>query len=109
MKEFLTLLKKFAKFIYALFFTRDDDLDVLQLLFATIVVVTLMVVWNVSMAAGNDASVKIEGLVTLRWLTGLLVVTAVPKWLIPFVTKQTKLLAPDLKHKEEEPTMPSSF
>jgi hypothetical protein len=109
MQQVLAMLQKLVDFVYALFFTRDDDLDVLQLLFATIVVVTLMVVWNVSMADGNDASVKIEGLVTLRWMTGLLVVTAVPKWLIPFVTKQTKILAPELKPKEEEPPMPSGF
>jgi len=109
MQQVLAMFQKLVDFVYALFFTRDDDLDLLQLLFATIVVVTLMVVWNVSMVDSNDASVKIEGLVTLRWLTGLLVVTAVPKWLIPFVTKQTKILAPELKPKEEEPPMPSGF
>ena len=109
MQQFLALLKKLVDFVYALFFTRDDDLDVLQLLFATIVIVTLFVVWHVSVNDTNNDSVKIEGLVTLRWMTGLLVVTAVPKWLIPFVTKQTKILAPELKPKEEEPIMPSGF
>lgn len=109
MKQVLTLLKKLADFVYALFFTRDDDLDMLQVLFAAIIVVTLMVVWNLSQTSGIDAAVKIEGLVTLRWLTGLLVVTAVPKWLLPFIVKQTKTLAPELKAKEEEPPMPTGF
>lgn len=106
MKSLLTLLQKLTDFIYALFFTRDDDLDVLQLLFATIVIVTLMVVWNVSVADTNEASVKIEGMITLRWLTGLLVVTAVPKWLLPFVVKQSKTIVTSTEKKETDPQLP---
>jgi hypothetical protein len=76
-------IKSFANFIYSLFFTRDDDLDVLQLLFTAIVLVTLLVAWKVTTETGMSDAVKTEGLITLRWLTGLLVVTAVPKWLVP--------------------------
>jgi hypothetical protein len=78
------------EFLYRLWFTRDDDLDILQVLFTAIVIVTLFITWHVATDDSITELVKIEGLVTLRWLTGLLVITAVPKWLIPFVTKQTQ-------------------
>jgi hypothetical protein len=81
-----------SNFLYKLWFTRDDDLDILQLLFAAIIVVTLAITWNVSMATGEDSAVKIEALVTLRWLAGLLVITAVPKWMLPFISSHTKNL-----------------
>lgn len=74
-------------FLYALFFTRDDDLDVLQLLFTSIIIIALLIVWNLTTIAGNSDAVKIESLVTLRWLIGLLVITAVPKWIVPFMAK----------------------
>lgn len=83
MKSILLTIKSFFNFIYSLFFTRDDDLDVLQLLFTAIVVVTLLVAWKVTTETGMSDAIKTEGLITLRWLTGLLVVTAVPKWLVP--------------------------
>lgn len=75
----------FREFFYRLWFTREDDLDALQLLFTVIVIVTLMVTWKVTTVEGMADVVRVEGLITLRWLTGLLVVTAVPKWLVPFV------------------------
>lgn len=87
-------IKGFFTFIYSLFFTRDDDLDVLQLLFAAIVVVTLLVAWKVTTGNGISDAVRTEGLITLRWLTGLLVVTAVPKWLVPaMVQSKTNLMS----------------
>ena len=85
-------MKKFFDFAYALFFTRDDDLDILQVLFASIVVVALIITWYVAIPSGNAENVRIEALVTLRWLAGLLVITAVPKWLVPFISKQTNVL-----------------
>lgn len=88
---------KFKEFLYRLFFTRDDSLDVLQMLFSTIVVVALLVVWGGAVSDVTTESVKIEGLVTLRWLTGLLVITAVPKWLVPFMSKHTKEVGDGLK------------
>lgn len=87
-KETMTL----REFLYRLWFTRDDDLDVLQVLFTIIVVVTLMVTWHVITDVLISDIVKVEGLITLRWLTGLLVITAVPKWLVPFISEQTKTL-----------------
>jgi len=87
MEKVLQVLNKFIHFLYALFFTRDDDLDVLQILFAAIVVVSLFAVWHISVGSSDNDAVKIEALVTLRWLAGLLVVTAVPKWLVPMVVK----------------------
>lgn len=78
------------QFLYRLWFTRDDDLDALQVLFALIIIVTLAIVWHATILAGNADLVKIESLVTLRWLAGLLVITAVPKWLVPFVASQVK-------------------
>lgn len=78
------------QFLYRLWFTRDDDLDALQILFALIIMVTLAIVWYITIIAGNTDPVKIESLVTLRWLAGLLVITAVPKWLVPFVASQLK-------------------
>lgn len=70
--------------LYRLLFTRDDDLDLLQVLFLVIVSVTLAIVWRLAMP-GTAEAVVIEGLVTLRWLVGLLVVTAVPKWMAPML------------------------
>jgi hypothetical protein len=69
-------------FLYRLLFTRDDDLDLLQAMYLVLVVVTLRVVWRLT-APGTPDAVMIEGIVTLRWMVGLLVLTAVPKWLVP--------------------------
>ena len=69
-------------FLHRLLFTRDDDLDLLQVLFLLIVGVTLAIVWRLARPGTPDA-VVIEGIVTLRWMVGLLVLTAVPKWLVP--------------------------
>ena len=109
MKAFAKAFGKLVDFLYALFFTRDDDLDILQVLFATIVIVALLVIWNVSVNGTNNDAVKIEGLVTLRWLTGLLVITAVPKWLVPLMSKHTKSLPMQIEKKEEEPPVPTGF
>lgn len=79
-------MKKFGRFLYKAFFTRDDDLDILQILFAAIVVVTLYVVIKLTTGFTEMAeAVKVEALITLRWLTGLMILTAVPKWLVPFM------------------------
>lgn len=76
------------EFIYRLFFTRDDSLDMLQLLFVAIIIVTLYVVcWTFVIAPIMSDAVRIEALLTLRWLAGLLVLTAVPTWLVPAFTK----------------------
>jgi hypothetical protein len=105
LNDFIILMRTLNNFLYKLFFTRDDDLDMLQVLFAMIICVTLFVTWNV-MVQPNDftsEAVKIEALVTLRWLAGLLVITAVPKWLVPsiqeIVTKKLQINKP----KEEVP------
>jgi hypothetical protein len=76
------------EFLYRLFFTREDSLDLLQLLFLAVVVVTLMAVWKIVslMLSGSD-TVVVEALKTLRWLTALLVLTAVPSWLVPVLAK----------------------
>lgn len=79
------MFKTVSTFFYQLLFTRDDDLDMLQILFATIVIVTLLIAWKVTTGVGMTDTVRVEGLITLRWLTSLLVVTAVPKWLVPFI------------------------
>ena len=88
METFINVVKSIGKFIYALFFTREDDLDILQLLFASMIVVTLMIVWELFRNTAVPEAVLIEALKTLRWMIGLLIVTAVPKWLVPYITKQ---------------------
>lgn len=105
LNKIIKKFKMFAKFLYQLFFTRDDDLDMLQVLFAAIVIVALVVTWN-AMSYPLDITsetVKVESLVTLRWLAGLLVITAVPKWLVPsiqeIVTKKLEIN----KSKDEVP------
>ena len=90
-------MQKFFTFIYALFFTRDDDLDILQVLFASIVIVALIITWYVAIPSNNAENVRIEALVTLRWLAGLLVITAVPKWLVPFISSHSKSIGDTLK------------
>jgi hypothetical protein len=85
----MSLVKDFLlkawEFIHALFFTRDDDLDILQVLFAAIIIVTLAVTWKAINILEVGDVVKIEALITLRWLSALLVITAVPKWLVPWI------------------------
>ena len=88
-------MKNLAKFFYQLFFTRDDDLDILQVLFAGIIIVTLMIAVHIFRVGATQPTVQIEALVTLRWLVALLVVTAVPKWLVPFmINSKSKMPAP---------------
>lgn len=100
LQKLIKNFKMFAKFLYQLFFTRDDDLDMLQVLFAAIIVVALVVTWDTMSDPITITSdtVKIEALVTLRWLAGLLVITAVPKWLVPsiqeIVTKKLEINKP---------------
>lgn len=77
------------KFLYRLLFTRNDDLDLLQVLFLVIVGVTLAVVWRVVVPGAPESTVR-EGLITLRWLVALLVLTAVPKWLVPVIADAVK-------------------
>jgi hypothetical protein len=70
-------------FIYRLFFTRNDDLDTLQILFNAVTIFTLIIVWRISNTSSD--AVQIEGLITLRYLFGALILTAVPKWLVPSI------------------------
>lgn len=88
MQSVIKFFKAIGNFIYALFFTRDDDLDVLQLMFAVILAIATAVVWNLTNTVGMSDTVIIESLVTLRWMIGLLVVTAVPKWLVPYMVEK---------------------
>jgi hypothetical protein len=71
-------------FLYRLFFTRNDDLDILQLLFATVAIIAIIITWNIAMTPSNADAVRIESLITLRYLLGLLVISAVPKWMTKF-------------------------
>lgn len=97
-------MKKFGDFLYALFFTRDDDLDVLQVLFAIIVLQTLYIVTKLTLQYPEmSEAVRVESLVTLRWLTGLLVITAVPKWLVPFISSHTKNIGDSVSKKNDIP------
>lgn len=72
------------EFLYRLFFTRNDDLDTLQVLFTVLVVASLVIIWKLAVPT-TPPEVLVAGLETLRWMMGLLVVTAVPKWLIPII------------------------
>jgi 4-amino-4-deoxy-L-arabinose transferase-like glycosyltransferase len=95
-------VKSFFNFIYSLFFTRDDDLDVLQLLFTVLVVMALVILWKLTLVKPEVSDlVVVESLKTLRWLVGLLVLTAVPKWLVPFIAGQVKS-TPALEQKSME-------
>lgn len=79
---------KFNTFIYRMFFTRDDQLDSLQVLFVAVVLVTLAVAWKLLVTFPDMSDVvRIESLITLRWLAGLLVATAVPTWMVEPMVK----------------------
>ena len=80
-------MNKFTTFIYKLFFTRDDDLDILQILFTLIILSAIWISLYV-LIIPVESQVQIEALITLRWLAGLLFITAVPKWLVPFIKPQ---------------------
>jgi hypothetical protein len=107
MEDFKAGIKKTGEFLYALFFTRDDDLDVLQVLFAAIIVVALAGTWHSITTESVSEVVQVEALITLRWLAGLLVITAVPKWLVPafgeFVNKKLDIF-PNKKDDDSEPS-----
>ena len=77
-------------FVYRLFFTRNDDLDTLQILFNLVVCFTLgLIMYLIRNTA--DKEVIVEGLITLRYLAGMLVITAVPSWVVPsYFRKDTK-------------------
>ena len=81
------IIESIWSFIYRLFFTRDDDLDMLQVLFVALIVVAIKSVWFIVITTTISDPVKIKALTTLQWMIGLLVVTAVPKWLVPTVAK----------------------
>jgi hypothetical protein len=104
MEEFKNGLKKTGEFLHSLFFTRDDDLDILQVLFAAIIVVALAGTWHSITTESVSEVVQVEALITLRWLAGLLVITAVPKWLVPafgeFVNKKLDIF-PSKKNEDE--------
>lgn len=79
---------KAKTFVYRLFFTRDDDLDILQLLFIALVVYFLVAFgmvgagrWSVSNAAwgafaGVFATLAIAG--TPKWVAQLLATSPTP-------------------------------
>lgn len=88
-EELTTKRMGWREFVYRLFFTREDSLDILQVLFSLIVLVSLLACWRL-VSIGTPPEVVKESLITLRWMMGLLVVTAVPKWLVPaFTTKKS--------------------
>jgi hypothetical protein len=101
-------VKKIVNFFYALFFTRDDDLDVLQLLFTTIVVIAIILAWKANTVTGTSDAVRIETIVTLRWMVGLLAVTAVPKWLAPLIADKIPSILSTAKNNNPPPTDISS-
>lgn len=78
---------KTKEFLYRLLFDKEDSLDLFQILYYIIVVVTLVVIWRITGSDTNPENIK-EGLITLRYMMGLLVVTAVPKWLAQLLVKQ---------------------
>ena len=75
-------------FVYRLFFTRNDDLDTLQILFNLVVCFTIGIVMYL-IKYNSDKDVIIAGLITLRYTMGLLVITAVPSWLVPYFKKDS--------------------
>ncbi len=104
MKTILNLIQSLGKFIYALFFTREDDLDTLQVMFAVIIVVALLILWRLSIVQTDTSdTVLVEILKTLRWMIGLLVVTAVPKWLVPFMVNRANSAQQEETKNIEEP------
>lgn len=45
----------------------------------------------------TDKEVVVEGLITLRYILGLLVLTVVPTWLVPFmINSKTKMPTPQI-------------
>jgi hypothetical protein len=101
MEAFKEFLSKLWEFIHALFFTRDDDLDILQVLFAAIILTALAATWRTINIVEIGETVKIEALVTLRWLAGLLVITAVPKWMVPMMGNIVSKKLPDTSEESD--------
>jgi len=85
MEAIKNLFVKIGRFLYALFFTRDDDLDLLQVLFVIITLLAIYLAYYVVVLTDSTDPVKLEAFVTLRWMLGLLIVTAVPKWIVPSI------------------------
>lgn len=80
------------EFLYRLFFTKNDSLDTFQILFNLVICMTLLFVGYI-IQNDTDKEVVVEGLITLRYILGLLVLTVVPTWLVPFMIKSSTKLA----------------
>lgn len=67
-----------ARFCYRLFFTRDDDLDLLQVAYLALLALSMRIVWLHAVATGYKPSTA--AWTFLAGLLGTLVLAAVPKW-----------------------------
>jgi hypothetical protein len=52
---------------------------------------SLVILWKLTLIKAEVSDIVIvESIKTLRWMIGLLVLTAIPKWLVPFMSGQLK-------------------
>lgn len=87
-------MTRLADFLRRLFFTRDDDLDLLQVLFVLLVGITAAASYEVIVhvaaapgtASGTAVAMVHEAFLTLRVMFTALIVAAVPSWMVPAIT-----------------------
>lgn len=90
------------KFLYRLLFTRDDDLDLLQILFLGWVVFLSLVIWKDSSGAW-DVSTGAWSLIGTVF--GSLILTGTPMWIARLIAKAPQdVKSPEIKtyHSFEE-------
>lgn len=72
------------KFIYRLFFTRDDDMDLLQFMFLVLIVFFMVSFAFVGMGVWT---IPAEAWTIFKWVFTVLAVTGVPSWLAVILAK----------------------
>lgn len=73
--------KTAKEFFYRLFFTRNDDLDLLQVILYVWITVVGIIIFKVGHAA-DWRELPPAAWDMLKWMTGTLVVFGVPKWML---------------------------
>jgi hypothetical protein len=72
-------------FLFRLFFTRDDDLDVLQLLFLAW---SVFLMWMVERVGSGAWTLPTAVWATVSGFLATLAISAVPKWLAPLLASR---------------------
>jgi hypothetical protein len=72
------------KFLYRLFFTRDDDLDLLQIMFLASILFYFI---SFGLVGSGNWTVDPVAWSIFKWLFGILAITGSPKWVAVLIAQ----------------------